>query len=84
MADRITLKDLNGKLAMLKSRAESVGKDEIGNGGSIARMSIQSGPGGKRIITKSATLSTYEITGFMPARELNLILSGIYLGLEMK
>ncbi len=83
MSKRTTIKNLSSKLEMIKSLADARGITTIGNNGSMAHMTIQSGPGGKRIITKSATLSTYEITGFMPARELNLILSGLYLGLDM-
>lgn len=81
---RITLKHLENKLNAIKGIADRKGITTIGNGGFICNMRIQSGPGGKRIVTNSLTFDCYEITGFMPARELNLILSGMYLGLEMR
>ena len=80
---RYTLKDLENKLNTIKGIADRKEIHTIGNGGFICNMRVQSGPGGKRIVTNSLTLDHYEITGFMPARELNLILSGIYLGLDM-
>lgn len=78
----ITLKDLNAKLTMIKLTAERANIDYFNSGRfRVEELRIQTGPGGKRLIAYGIN-GIYEITSFMPAKDLNNFLNGLWNGIE--
>lgn len=77
----ITLKSLQAKLTMIKLTADRRGVKLIGMRFPVDSMRIQTGPGGKRLVCSNED-GYYEITTFMPARDLNIYMNGLWLGMD--